>query len=132
MDRDPDRDPSVTDADRAVARAAQGFEPVIEITSAGQLEAMARAAQNTFSVFHDTVVAIMTPERAAFVRDLRVGKSYSWRAVADACFTEWETTLPAEVRDNWQPRSNQIMGMALCEVVAAMEGQHFMKRGEWN
>lgn len=115
MNGDPDRDSSVTHGDEA-----------------GQLEAMARAAEATFDGFHDAVVAIMTPERAAFVRYLRVEKSYSWRAVADACFSEWEPELSPEVRATWQPRSNQLMGMALCEVVAALEGQHHMKRGEWN
>lgn len=91
------------------------------------------ALQKMLHGFHADAVAIMTPERAAFVRLLRVTRGYSWRAVADTCLAEWEPTLPSAVRENWAPGPHRVLlGMTLCAVVAALEGQHHMKRGEWN
>jgi hypothetical protein len=60
---------------------------------------------------------------AAFVRHLRVHKRYTWRSVAAACHTSW--------RGFWSPPSNQLYGMAICEVAAKTFGEDF-EEGDWN
>ena len=64
----------------------------------------------------------MTLERAEFVRRLRCEHNYSWRALARACWTEWN--------GDWTPPNNQIMGMALCERAAELFFEDY-RQGEW-
>ena len=73
------------------------------------LEALGRAAERTKTAFDEQVKALMTPERAAYVRALRCEEDYSWRSVAHACAEAWGT--------EWG--SNQIAGIALCQAAAA-------------
>ncbi len=98
---------------------------LLVIETVEQLQALAEAAQSTFSGFQVAVLDVMTPERAAFVRRLRVGEDYSWRAVADRCHEEWDA------RDGWSPPSNQLMGMALCEAAALAHGEDYWE-APWN
>lgn len=69
---------------------------------------------------------LMTPERCAFVRQLRVDQGYSWRSVAAECHRAWSIDLAW-----WWPTSNQLIGMDLCEVAAQHSGEKFME-DPWN
>lgn len=75
-----------------------------------------------FEEFRSQVLLTMTLERAGFVRRLRCEGSYSWRAVARACHTEWN--------GDWHPPTNQIMGMALCERAAQLFLEDY-RQGDW-
>jgi hypothetical protein len=69
-----------------------------------------KVAQRTVDIFEALCLKIVTPERAARIKELRVVEGYSWRAVARQCHEEFEGHLEAE----WYPESNQLMGVALC------------------
>lgn len=118
-----DEDPRISHTDREVFRSAATGEGLIPITSGEQLMELAQAAQATHDTFLSEVAELITDERAAFVRKLRVEEGYSWRAVAEACYLEWN--------GDWQPPSNQLMGMALCEHAANHYGEHYMD-DTWN
>lgn len=75
-----------------------------------QLKTMMKASAHTGNQFHALALKIVTPERAAEVRKLRCEKRHSWRALAGACHENWG--------GSWSPPTNQLMGMALCEVAA--------------
>jgi hypothetical protein len=105
-------DPRVTQADRDVVRAAVTGEGLIPITSVEQLRELAAAAAAVKAAF-DGDFAGLTREQADFVRDLRVGRRYTWRAVAETCAVEWS--------GDWG--SNQLAGMALCERAARLLGE---------
>jgi hypothetical protein len=64
---------------------------------------------------------LMTPERAAFVRKLRVERGFTWRGVAEACSTAWE--------EDWG--SNQLWGQDLCYAAAKVLGEDAGK-APWN
>jgi len=86
-----------------------------------------KAASDKFDAYSLYVREHMTKEQAEFVRKLRVDERYSWRAVARRCygnhrFRDWS---------KWDPPSNQIMGMALCERAAVMYGEDYEKE-PWN
>lgn len=67
------------------------------------------------------MAALLTPERAAFVRKTRVDDGGSWRWVARQCSHEWGT--------DWD--SNQLYGMALCTAAARHFGED-PGREPWN
>ena len=58
----------------------------------------------------DEVANLISPERAEFVRKLRIDEGYSFRAVAAACAEEWGAT--------WG--SNQLIGEDLCRAAAEL------------
>lgn len=67
----------------------------------------------------------MTMVQASQVRIWRVAKRMTWRSVARAAFDEnWFSR-------SWQPPSNQLMGMALCEKAAAFLRENFREE-PWN
>lgn len=109
MHRGIDLDP----IDRQVIHAADTGEDLVPITSVEQLEELARATMETKAVF-DALVRDMTQDQAAFVRYQRCDLGKTWRGVARACWEAWGHGFP-----DWQPPSNQIMGMALCERASA-------------
>lgn len=94
-----------------------------EIESSEELQKLAEEARKVFEGFLKDARALMTPERAAFVRQLRVDNDYTWRAVARDCRERFGGT--------WLPLSNQLAGMALCEVAAEYFGEHY-KDKKWN
>ncbi len=108
--------------DEAVLRVAATGEGAVELTP-DMLVELAQAAQMTFASFRDLAEQLVTPERAASVRALRVDQVYTWRAVARACFEAWGGT--------WDPPSNQLMGMAICESAAKHFGEAYMEE-PWN
>jgi hypothetical protein len=63
--------------------------------------------------FRDRLAEWMTPERAAFVRRLRVDDDLTWRGVAGECSAAWGT--------DWD--ENQGVGMFLCEIAARLLGE---------
>lgn len=88
-----------------------------------QLQDMGFAASRTASEFSKHARLILTSERAKEVRELRCDQRHSWRALATECHRRWE--------GRWEPPSNQLMGMELCECAAQMldENAHEMP---WN
>ena len=90
---------------------------------ADALEALAAAAR---AVHDDAVIAlldVMTPERCALVRRLRVDEHSTWRGVAFECHRAWGAS--------WEPASNQLWGIALCKIAAQAQGEHW-DRAPWN
>ena len=71
--------------DQQIYQQAITGEGLIAIESMEQLQALAQAALLTKQVFDEDMATILTPERAAEVRRLRVDEGCSWRAVAHAC-----------------------------------------------
>jgi hypothetical protein len=99
---------------------------LIEITTAEQLMQLAEMAKRTFDVFRESITPRMTPERAAAVRELRCGPvMHSWRALAEESFKAWGADA------TWSPPSNQLAGMALCEIAAGMLGEDH-RAAPWN
>lgn len=113
----------LTTTDKEIVESAKTGEGLIEIKSAEQFKELARAAQVTHDGFMKKVVDLLDDVTAAYVRHLRVDEGYSWRAVAQACYLEWD--------GDWYPSSNQLMGMALCEKAAEFFDEHYMEE-PWN
>lgn len=67
----------------------------------------------------------MTPERARYVRKLRVDDGLTWRGIAEA----WEMEFSAEA--DWKFNGNQLAGMALCETASKHFSEDYMKP-PWN
>jgi hypothetical protein len=88
-------------------------------------EKMARQGSEKFSRYLLMVAMKMTPQRAKRIRDLRVNEVWSWRAIAAISHREWG--LDAD----WDPPSNQIAGMALCQIAAETFGEHY-RSAPWN
>lgn len=138
--------------DLGILADGDGQGPVTEILSTAELEARLRAenpaldiqisatpgpgadasnpylalqhgAQETHQIYKALVEGAMDLRRAAFVRMLRVDQKCTWRRVAEVCHAQWT--------GDWDPPSNQIMGMALCEYAALAFGQEYMKE-PWN
>jgi hypothetical protein len=75
------------------------------------------------------VATMLTPERTAMVRWLRVTKSHPWRVVGLTCMVEWTEDLPPIV----ERADPEHVGMMLCKVAAERDGYHFMNHaGGWN
>lgn len=113
--------------DHDLLHSAQTGEGLIEVTSVEMLKELAKAAVVSHNFFQE-MCKVMTQEQAEFVRHLRNQKDYSWRGVAEACFDQNWFNFNLE---KWQPPSNQLMGMALCEKAASFYGQNYMEP-PWN
>lgn len=108
-------------ADEALLKSAATGEGLVEVTPEGLME-LAQMAKDTHDHFMTDIRKLITKERAEEVRILRTG-GYSWRAVARECHERFNGT--------WSPVSNQLAGMALCEVSAEFFGEHYMDE-IWN
>lgn len=82
-----------------------------------EFQDIVQKAVDTSDGFQVDFAKKMTRERAARIRELRVDKMYSWRAVAEQCFEEWGED------GDWYPSSNQLAGVALCKIAAAAFGE---------
>lgn len=110
-------------ADKALIESAKTGEGLIEIKSADALMELAQAAHETFQFYRKEVNKIISPERAEIIRDLRINQDCSWRMVAAECHALFQGT--------WEPESNQLAGMALCEAAAEHFGENYMDE-KWN
>ena len=92
----------------------------------GDLEKLGKMATKTKKRFDDSIEKLMTKERATRIRELRIGdRICSWRRIAEICYEEWGKDA------DWNPPSNQLAGMALCEFAARLFNENYM--GEpWN
>lgn len=90
--------------------------PGPEVTVDELLE-MAKAAGETHAVFAAWINPRMTRERALRVRQLRVDEGWSYRHIAGALYLEWG------VDANWEPITNQLAGVALCEAASSLLGE---------
>ena len=91
--------------------------------SVSEFKAMAASAEATYDAFLK-LASGMTDRAADFVRRARVEKHFSWRAVARA-FHDRKGGL-------WiVPASNQLAGIALCQVAAERLGENPW-REPWN
>lgn len=110
----------MTDTDRKVLADAASGEGCLVLSGEEGVKALkelAAAAQETMETFLANIKAQMTHERAVRVRELRVDEQWSWRGVAEQTFKEWGADA------EWRPASNQLAGMALCQVAAAVFGE---------
>lgn len=94
-----------------VAALTEG--PFLVIKSPEQFMALAEAARATKDAFDETARKLMSIDRARVLRSLR--GSSSWREIAAAAHA-WRW-------GEWNPPTNQLMGMALCEAAARMLGE---------
>jgi hypothetical protein len=95
----------------------------VRITSLEQLLSFARQADSRMKEF-DGIVKRMTVNEARLIRKLRVNMRHSWRSVA------WEV-YKWHIFDAWQPPSNQLAGMALCDRAAKLLGENY-RQEPWN
>jgi hypothetical protein len=87
-----------------------------------ELVEFARKAGERYDEFQ-ILVKGMTRQQALMVRKFRVEERCTWRAVARNCFIlGW---------GDWQPASNQIMGIALCQRAADILGENY-RMEPWN
>ena len=113
----------LSETDKVVQKAAETGEGLIKIKSSEEFMELAKLAGEVHDSFLDLSSKIMDKEKADFVRKLRVDEGYSWRAVAEECYKIWG--------GNWQPPSNQLMGMVLCEKAAEFFDENYMTT-PWN
>ena len=99
--------------DFEVIESVRSGQHLIPITSGKQLKMIMEALVVVFEDYEEQCRQSMTHDQALFIRGIRVGSDYSWRAVAEACHDQkWPGWAP------WEPPSSQPMGMALCERAA--------------
>jgi hypothetical protein len=86
------------------------------------LKKLGEAAAETQAEFRKQATgANLSPQDYEFIRDLRVTQDYTWRAVAKACY---DRDSIREAMGPWEPPSNQLMGMELCDIAAQFFGEH--------
>lgn len=112
---------AMTDVDRAVLNPPPG--DYVTITSVAQFMELAHAAKATFDRFSMDIKQAMTVENAYAVRDSRVAKGRTWRGVAEDMYQRFGGI--------WTPPTNQLAGMALCEIAAAVLGENHREE-PWN
>lgn len=78
-------------------------------------KALNKRGIQTFGEFSIYAQRFVSRSRARTVRELRCDLRYSWRALAAECHRRWDGA--------WDPPSNQLMGMALCERAAQILGE---------
>lgn len=88
-----------------------------------QLGLLGKAACATWDHFQEQYASWVTYERAADVRRWRTEEDCTWRRIAEQAHTAWSGT--------WEPPSNQIAGMVLCDAAARHFGENYMEE-PWN
>jgi len=112
-------------ADKQILESARTGEGLIKLSKVLLME-LAMALSETFNYYHEQARKCMTQEQAEFVRELRVDKGYSWRAIAHACYDQtWQDW------EMWIPSYSQPMGRALCERAAQFFGEDYRSE-PWN
>ena len=95
-----------------------------------EIAKLAQQADERWTAYHRYVELMMTKDQAIQVRVWRINGHFSWRAVARAAFgmvvsEHWQKWKL------WDPPSNQLMGIALCQRAAELHDQNYMKE-PWN
>ena len=89
-----------------------------------ELVELGRKADERMSEFTELAVC-MTLGQAAQVRHWRVNGHMTWRRLARAAYLEGRFSR------KWNPTSNQLMGMALCERAAEFFNENY-RESPWN
>ena len=89
----------------------------------GDIEELGHAAAQRMAVFSAQIALGMTAGRARYVRRLRCEENASWRKVARQFYLLYG--------GDWEPMSNQLAGMALCQAAAAHFGES-PREAPWN
>lgn len=98
---------------KEIDHITSGARPV----TMGEVMDLVRRAGERHTEFTVTIRKLMTQARARRIRQLRVEQDTSWRAIASLTYIEWGAIK------YWHPISNQIAGIALCEVAADVLGE---------
>jgi len=121
-DRSIHRGQKLDPTDMEILNAVNSGNGLVTIKTIHQLEKLAKAANRAFTKSRK-LVRRMTQEQATVIRKLRVDEGYSWRAIARACYDlGW---------GEWEPPSNQIVGMAICERAAKFFDENYLEP-PWN
>jgi hypothetical protein len=89
----------------------------------GSMDELGHAATKRMAVLTAEIDLTMTQPRAIFVRRLRCRERASWRKVARQYYLLYG--------GDWEPPSNQIAGMALCQAAASFFDQS-PRQAPWN
>ena len=89
----------------------------------GDIEELGHAAAQRMAVFSAQIALGMTAGRARYVRRLRCDQRASWRKVARQFYLLYG--------GDWEPMSNQLAGMALCQAAAGHFGES-PREAPWN
>lgn len=89
----------------------------ITLTTREEIEEMARRVAETHAYFLEWIHPRMSRGRAERIRDLRCVQNQSYRAIAGQSALEWGAD------GAWQPSTNSIAGVVLCECAADLFGE---------
>ncbi len=89
----------------------------VTLTTAEEIEELERRVAETHAHFLEWIQPRMTRRRAERIRELRCVEDQSYRAIAGASALEWG---PDGV---WEPPTNSIAGVVLCECAADVLGE---------
>ncbi len=110
---------------KKLKRTIKDDEPARLDVDGREMHLLGSLAELTQQRFLENITPYMTPERANFVRKLRVDDGLTWRGIAEV----WEEEFSGEAE--WKFGGNQLAGMALCESAASMFNEDYMKP-PWN
>ncbi len=108
----------LTDADREVMNPDPDKCTTVTMEELMEMAKMAKMAKERMDGFTEEFVKIIDDVKAAFVKEIRCNQGYSWRAVAEKCYEEWNGDPQW-----WYPASNQLAGMAICEISQKLLGE---------
>lgn len=92
--------------------------------SVSDLRELAAKATGAHAGLWERYEPIVTEVRAKQIRIWRVEKHCTWRRIAELCHRFFDDA-------HWQPESNQLAGMVMCEAAAHHFGEHYME-APWN
>lgn len=104
------RKANASDSDRKFIRDQMKGVEYITPENFKRLAAQARTTKASFDLQVEELLRNANDPRCWFVKYLRVSEECTWRRVAEQCHDLWG--------GQWEPPSNQLMGMALCERAA--------------
>jgi len=125
-----DEKPTLVTGDSALKEGMEEAEkllsgPFMKITSVDQLKRLGEMAVKRKEGFDSAIAAKMNFKRAVRIRQLRVELNCTWRSVAAHSHEDWGEDAC------WDPESNQLAGMSLCEYAAKFLGED-AKNEPWN
>ncbi len=89
---------------------------LIRVKTEDELRALCDATAAVHGEAHELLRDVMTLERCREVRKLRIDEGLTWRGVAAECHQRWGAS--------WEPPSNQLWGIALCEIAARAHSEN--------